>query len=321
VTEPSLEKIFLGGEPDLTAEEVAERAGVPLSTTRRVWRSLGFAEHGEELAFTDADAEALAALYSLIDDGVIDLDLALSITRGLGLSMARLADWEVSALAQRAEEALAGDDSAPSRREAVRALQVRYGDAFDRVLTYAWRRHLIAAVARREASLAVDEDPYSIHTTVGFADLVNFTSLSNELSREKIGDLVEIFEVRCGDVIANQAGRLIKSMGDAVLFINDDPMAAFETAEGIINVVGRDKRMPDVRVGLASGSVVMRLGDVFGPPVNLASRLTNVARRNRVIIDQATADQLPVDLVATRPLPERPVRGFGVLQPMAVRRQ
>ena len=113
---------------------------------------------------------------------------------------------------------------------------------------------------------------------------------------------------------------MIKTLGDSVLFVNDDPIAAYDIAEGIINVVGRDPRMPDVRVGLASGSVVMRLGDVFGPPVNLAARLTAVARRNRVIIDQATAELLPADQFETRRLPARPVRGFGLVEPVAVRR-
>ena len=75
-----------------------------------------------------------------------------------------------------------------------------------------------------------------------------------------------------------------------MLFVSDDPVRAYDIAEGIINVVGRDARMPDIRLGLASGAVVMRLGDVFGPPVNLAARLTAVARRNRIIIDAATAD-------------------------------
>ena len=99
-----------------------------------------------------------------------------------------------------------------------------------------------------------------------------------------------MFESRCADVVASQRGRVIKSIGDSVLFVNDDPIRAHDTAEGIIQVIGRDPRMPDVRVGLATGSVVMRLGDVFGPPVNLAARLTAVARRNRVIIDEATAE-------------------------------
>ena len=47
----------------------------------------------------------------------------------------------------------------------------------------------------------------------------------------------------------------------------------------------------------------MRLGDVFGPPVNMAARLTAVARRNRMIIDQDTADLLPDEEFETRRLP------------------
>jgi adenylate cyclase len=62
------------------------------------------------------------------------------------------------------------------------------------------------------------------------------------------------------------------------------------------------------------------MGDVFGPVVNLASRLTSVARRNRVIIDQATADLLPEEEFETRRLPARPVRGFGDVEPVTVRR-
>ena len=116
-----------------------------------------------------------------------------------------------------------------------------------------------------------------------------FTELSNRLDEDRLGDLIELFESRCHDVVAGLGGRVIKSIGDSVLFVTEDAEAAIEAAEGIINVVGRDKRMPDVRVGLASGSVIMRLGDVFGPPVNMAARLTAVARRNRVIIDEATA--------------------------------
>ena len=121
-------------------------------------------------------------------------------------------------------------------------------------------------------------------------------------------------------MVATQRGRVIKSIGDSVLFVSDDPVRAYDIAEGIINVVGRDPRMPDIRLGLASGSVVMRLGDVFGPPVNLAARLTAVARRNRIIIDAATAELLPDDQFETRPLPARPVRGFGIVEPVSVRR-
>ena len=62
------------------------------------------------------------------------------------------------------------------------------------------------------------------------------------------------------------------------------------------------------------------MGDVYGPAVNLAARLVGVARRNRVITDLHTAELLPSDKYETRALPARPVRGFGDLEPVAVRR-
>ncbi len=314
-------RALLGQEPTLTAAEVAARAGMPLPQARRLWRTLGFPERGDERAYNEDDVAAMAAVAEFIATGLIDFDLALNVVRGAGLSMARLADWEVGALIQRIEEAFVeGGGDAPTPTEAADWALEKYGAQFEVVLLYAWRRHLAAAVARLESTRAIDADPHTTALTVGFADIVSFTALSNELSREKIGDLVEVFEARCGDVIASNGGRLIKSMGDAVLFVNADALAAFATAEGIINVVGRDKRMPDVRIGLATGSVVMRLGDVFGPPVNLAARLTAVARRNRVIVDHETAGLLPTDQVETRPLPARPMRGFGVMEPLTARR-
>jgi len=315
-----LERALLGQTPRLTASDVAELAGMPVDQARRLWRTLGFPEHGDEPAYTQADVEALAIISAVMDDGLVDMDLALNVARGAGLSMARLADWEVGALVQRVEEVFEATGGDGGRSDATVWLLQHYGERFEQILLYAWRRHLAAAVARMESVRAIDDDPHSTDLTVGFADIVSFTALSNELSRDKIGDLVELFEARCGDVVAAHSGRLIKSMGDAVLFVNNDAMAGFATAEGIINVVGRDKRMPDVRVGLASGSVVMRLGDVFGPPVNLAARLTQVARRNRIIVDRATADRLPADRVESRALPPRPVRGFGVVEPLAARR-
>jgi adenylate cyclase len=140
------------------------------------------------------------------------------------------------------------------------------------------------------------------------------------MDEDRIGDMVEIFESRCADVVAGRHGRVIKTLGDSVLFVSEDPVRAMEIGLSIVDVIGNDPRLPDVRVGLATGAVVMRLGDVFGPPVNLAARLTGVARRNRVITDHETADRLPVDEFDTRPLPPRPLRGFGVVEPVAVRR-
>ena len=315
-----LERAILGEDPAYTAFEVADETGVTIEGLRRLWRALGFPEHGLEVAFTASDAEAVSTLNGIVESGAIDVDMSVVLTRAVGQTMARLADWEVATLVQRVEELESGEEATGSRAGSALRLIDQVNEPFERLLVYAWRRHLAAAVSRIEALGANAADLHTTEVTVGFADIVGFTALSNELSRERIGDLVELFESRCADVVAAQRGRIIKSLGDSVLFVNDDAIAAYDTAEGIINVVGRDQRMPDVRVGLASGSVVMRLGDVFGPPVNLASRLTVVARRNRIIIDQATADLLPVDQFETRRLPERPVRGFGLVEPVAVRR-
>jgi adenylate cyclase len=314
-----LEQAILGDELVYNALEVAAETGASIEQAQRLWRALGFPDRGSERAFTQADADAVSTLLSLVEDGSIDFDMAVDLTRAVGQTMARLADWEVATLVHRVQE-LAADDANGSRATAALRLVEALNEPFEGLLVYVWRRHLAAAAARVEALGADEADLHTTLVTVGFADIVQFTALTNRLDHDRIGDLVEIFESRCADVVAGQRGRVIKSLGDAVLFVNEDPIRAYDTAEGIIAVIGRDQRMPDVRVGLSTGSVVTRLGDVFGPPVNLAARLTGVARRNRIIVDGATAERLPEDQFEARPLPARPVRGFGVVEPVAVRR-
>jgi adenylate cyclase len=315
-----LERAILGEEAVYNALEVTAETGATIEQAQRLWRALGFPDRGSERAFTQADAASVSTLLRLVDDGVIDFDMAVNLTRAVGQTMARLADWQVATLVHRIQDREGQDDATGSRAEAALDLVEALNDPFEQLLVYVWRRHLAAAATRVEALGANEEDLHTTELTVGFADIVSFTALTNQLENDRIGDMVEIFESRCADVVAGQRGRVIKSLGDAVLFVNEDPIRAYDTAEGIIAVVGRDPRMPDVRVGLSSGSVVMRLGDVFGRPVNMAARLTAVARRNRVIVDQETADLLPDDQFEARALPPRPVRGFGLVEPVAVRR-
>lgn len=314
-----LEHAILGEQPAYDAAQVAEAAGVDIDQARRLWRALGFPEHADEVAFTAGDAEALRKVCDVVTSGALDVDTAVNLTRAVGQTMARLADWEVANMVSRIEQIEASDQASGSRIATALRMVDQVQVPFEQLLVYAWRRHLAAAATRVEA-LGAEETLHTIDVTVGFVDIVSFTALSNELDEDKIGDLVEVFESRCADVIAAHRGRMIKSIGDSVLFVNDDAVRALETGEQVIAAIGRDPRMPDVRVGLATGSIVMRMGDVFGRPVNLAARLTAVARRNRVIVDRATADRLPPDSYSVRTLPARPMRGFGVLEPIAVRR-
>ncbi len=319
-TREQLERALLGEDPRHTSDDVADAAGVSLEEARRLWRALGFPDAGEQAAFTDADLSALTTLVHAVHQGAIDFDTAVRLTRAVGQTMARLADWQVATLAPRVEELEAGEQATGSRIGSALRLAEQVGVPFEQLIIYAWRRHLAAAVTRVEALGANDEDLHTVQVTVGFADLVSFTALSNEMDEDRIGDMVEIFESRCADVVAGRHGRVIKTLGDSVLFVSEDPVRALEIGLSIVDVIGNDKRLPDVRVGLATGAVVMRLGDVFGPPVNLAARLTGVARRNRVITDTETAERLPVDEFETRALPPRPLRGFGIVEPVAVRR-
>ncbi|HZJ04579.1 MAG TPA: adenylate/guanylate cyclase domain-containing protein [Nocardioidaceae bacterium] len=319
-TGAQLEEAILGEIPGLTSSEVASAAGVTLEQARRLWRALGFPDAREEAAFTSADLSALSTLVTSVQVGAIDFETAVRLTRAVGVTMARLADWQVATLTARVEQLEASTEATGSRIGSALRLAEQVGVPFEQLLLYSWRRHLAAAVGRVESLGAADADLLSTQVTVGFADLVGFTALSNEMDEDRLADMVEIFESRCADLVAAKHGRVIKTLGDSVLFVSEDPTRALEIALNIVDAIGNDDRLPDVRLGLATGSVTMRLGDVFGPPVNMAARLTRVARRNRVIADGPTANQLSHETFWMRTLPARPVRGFGIVEPVAVRR-
>ena len=305
--------------PTYTASQVAASIGWPEDTTRRFFRALGFPDAGEEGSYSEADLAVLSAVSKAVVDSELDLGGAVRMARAIGQNVARLSDWQVAAIASRAEQVT---DSVEQGERSTTAQQIGedVGDAFEAVLVHSWRRHLNAALTRLDVDAEVGEHDPGTRVTAGFADLVNFSALSNEMDTNRLGELVEIFEARCGDVVASQEGRMIKTLGDSVLFVHDDPERALDIASGLIEVIGQDSRLPDVRIGLATGPIVTRLGDVFGPPVNLAARLTALARRNRILVDDATVEGLRADSYEARRLTARPVRGFGLVEPVAVRR-
>ncbi len=316
MTDPEeLERAIIGAVPSLTGEEIAQQAGLTVKQAQRLWRALGFPETDGATAFTTADADALVRVATIEDEGKLDFDTIVRMTRAVGQTMDRLAEWEVATITAQLDRIAAGGSK---RDEALRLVRT-IGPEFEELLTYVWRRHLVAAVARVESLDAVADEQVA-QATVGFADLVAFSALTNRLDEDEIGDLVEVFEGRSHDVVSRHRGRVVKTLGDSVLYIASSPAEGVEIAWDIIKVIGGDARLPDVRVGIVTGSVVLRMGDVYGPAVNLAARLVGVARRNRVITDAHTAAALDQKLYETRVLPARPVRGFGDLEPVAVRR-
>ena len=260
---------------------------------------------------------ALRTLREAMETAGLDLATGMRLARAVGQNVARMSDWQVAAVASRIETT-AVDATVEQVAAGTQRATGQVAEALEGVLVYAWQQHLAAAVRRLDGTGSEPEEVQSV--TVGFADLVAFTALSNELDSGRLGELVEIFESRCADVVSAHDGRMIKTLGDSVLFVADRADRAMDIACGIVDVIGSDRRLPDISIGLASGPVITKLGDVFGPPVNLAARLTALARRNRILVDQSTVARLPVEDFDFLPLTAREVRGFGLVEPVAVRR-
>jgi adenylate cyclase len=311
-----LVRLILGADVELTAEEATERGGLSLEDGQRLWRALGFPDPGTSVAYGDADVEAIRAVAAALDSELFESETVFRMTRALGTTMSRLADWQVSTLVEQVEHDVAAGRSG-SRLERSVELARYAAPGFEQLMLYAWRRHLAAAVGRMEALGASDEELLSAYLTVGFADLSRFTTVSNGLDESALGHLVEDFESHCTDVVTAGGGRIIKTLGDAVLFVADSAPDATRIALELVGQLARRSDLPDVKVGLATGTVLSRLGDVFGPPVNLAARLTSVARSNRVLVDERTAALLG-DRFETRVMPPRPLRGFGNVSPVTV---
>ena len=317
--------------PHLTNADVAAAAGVTESEARRFWRALGLPDAGDEAAFSEDDLAALTDLKAAAERAGLDLGTAVQLARTVGQNVARMSEWQVAAIASRSAAQAPGRApdtvavtplTSEQRSSDVMGVSTAVTDALQEVLLHAWRRHFAAALTRLDPTIGGgDAVEQVVSVTVGFADLVAFSALSNDLDPERLGGLVEILDSRCADVVPAQDGRMIKTLGDSVLFVSGDADRAMDIASGLIEVIGQDPRLPDVALGLATGPVVTRLGDVFGPPVNLAARLTALARRNRVLADEATVAQLSQERYDVRRLTARPVRGFGMLEPVAVRRR
>jgi adenylate cyclase len=313
-----LDALLLGAPRQYTRDEAAELAGVSLERARRFWRALGFANTGNARAFTDADIAAMRRIADLVDSGQLTEDMAIGITRALGQSTARLASWQVDVVLDKLSQGT-GLRAGLSVNEAYETAQTLIPE-LEALLLHSWRRQLAASVDR----VLSDDDTLvdAAHLTVGFADLVGFTRLSRRLEERDLAALVERFEQSGADVITAAGARLVKTLGDEVLFLSYSPGAAAEAALSLLEAFGGDDAVPDLRVGLATGLVIARMGDFFGTTVNLASRLTSLARPASALVDVATAEDLAGDpRFETVGLWRRPVRGLGLVEPHLLRRR
>ncbi|KAB8165263.1 adenylate/guanylate cyclase domain-containing protein [Streptomyces sp. 3MP-14] len=329
-----IEQLILGAERQYTPFQAARAAGVPMDLASRFWRAMGFPDIGQAKALTEADVLALRRLAGLVEAGLLSEPMAIQVARSTGQTTARLADWQIDSFLEGLTEP---PEPGMTRTEVAYPLVELLLPELQEFLVYVWRRQLAAATGR-VVQAQDDVEMVDRRLAVGFADLVGFTRLTRRLEEEQLGELVEAFETTAADQVAAHGGRLIKTLGDEVLFAADDAGTAAEIGLRLVETLGEDATMPELRVGIAFGTVTTRMGDVFGNTVNLASRLTSIAPKDMVLVDGALREELTGAGLAPRsekaaadagngfrfalqPLYQRPVRGLGIVEPWLLTRR
>lgn len=322
-----LEEVLLGGPRRYTRSQMAEQAGVPLDRARRLWVAMGFAESGDDDAalFTDQDLHALQQVTGLVADGVVKPEMEVPIVRALGQSLSRLAEWQTDLVRRYVVEQLAvvaerdGDVDPDRLGDAVAEITGELLPIIEGLQTYAWRRHLVVNSTRAFAGAGEDVGRRTL--VVGFADIVGYTRLTRQLDPTQLDDLLEHFESATMGVIAEHHGWVVKTVGDEVMFAVEDPRDAAAIALELAEHVADDDTLPGIRVGMALGPVLVRFGDAFGSVVNIAARLTSVAKPDTILVDRELADALDgADGLALRSMRPVRVRGLHRLAPHALRR-
>jgi adenylate cyclase len=191
----------------------------------------------------------------------------------------------------------------------------------EQLQSYTWRRQLAAYVARMAAQGTDQIASGPAPLAVGFADMSGFTALTRKTTEADLRSILDAFESLATDIVGQHGGRIVKTIGDEVLFEASDPGAAAEIALELVDAAEADPDLPELRAGLAYGEVVSRLGDVYGSTVNIASRLTSIARPGWVLVDREMHEALAED-ERFRLRPRRPesVRGFHHLYSWRLRR-
>jgi adenylate cyclase len=310
-----IERILLGGDRTYTRAEVAERSGVPLERATALWRALGFATAREdEAVFTDGDIRALRTVNQLIQSGVIDPAAAISSARMIGQHMSRLAESQVLML----RDVVAANPELADERQLGQLVEHLTPD-LEQLQDFVWRRHLAAFSVRR--LVAPDDVVEASRQVVGFADMVGFTSFTRRSTEAELEAVVDRFDTLAAEVVAEHHGRIVKMLGDEVMFVADSPADAAEIALDLLARAEAAEDMPPLRAGLALGRVLNRFGDVYGSVVNIASRLTSIARPGSVLIDRELATTLADDdAYAVRHRRPVSVRGYARLRSAHLRR-
>ncbi len=287
----------------LTAADLAVRADMPIEAVLSLWRTLGVAVPDEHRPmFSERDAEFTSFIIRTNPVGSHGDELL----RVLGSSLTRVAEAAVAVYVQTVEPEmdLPDVDIAVWAKEMadVTAAALRLGDSMGAIFSH----HMRDAILRqREAQTGVSDR--SLHRlAVGFVDLVGFTPLSLRTSPARLLGLISQFEAKAFDVASGHNGRIVKHIGDEVMFVALDAGAGCDIARDITAAYSEGI---EPRGGVAYGDVITRHGDYYGTVVNLASRLAELAVPGEVLVNGAVASSA-TGRFAFRPAGRRLLKGF-----------
>ncbi len=304
----AVDRLLAPESPALSLDDIAERSDVDQELRARMWRTMGLPEpESDAKLFSETDVMMNQVVQQLLGADNATQGRLLQIVRVLGSSMARIAEAQVGAIEaardQRQQMLEDGVEDIPTFDTGLLL------EAMPAVMDYTWRLHLRAAARRRQA---LRSSGITDELTVGFVDLVDFTRLSEGMDDDDLVQLVDTFEADAFDAVTRAGGQVVKTIGDAVMFsIRDTPAAANLTIE-LVNHFAAADHVTELRAGLATGPVIEKEGDLFGPTVNLASRLTGVAYPSAVVISESMAKELEHDesFVVSK-IPAQTLKGIG----------
>jgi adenylate cyclase len=274
-----------------TASEIETRTGVPAGRIVRVRQLLGLPKPGpEDRVFGDDEIETAQSIKLFLDSGFTEDEVA-EITRVLGEGMSRLAATTAASFAR---TFLAAGDDEDVVAERFADMTERLVPAVTPILVGAFSQHLRDSVRRGfigRAELEAGQVPQSLEVAVCFADLVGFTRLGGEVEAEELGSVAGGLAAIANEVVETPV-RLIKTIGDAAMFVSPEPAPLVAVALSLVEAV-QAADMPALRAGIALGPALLRAGDFYGHSVNLASRVTGIARPESVLCTKEVYDAAP----------------------------
>jgi len=278
------------GPPIYTLHTAAEELGISADDVARAWALLGLTVAGPDvLALSQADVDALAtwlALKTAVGD-----DGAFGLLRVLGAAMARLAEAESTMIRGGMPDIQmthTRDELATAQTyRAVAEFVPRLGTLIDTV----HRHHLISARTHFEGVLR--DTSSAVVCGVGFADLSGFTALTQALAPAELSELLNAFAGAVSDVVHADGGRVVKFIGDEVMWVSATPARLAQVAVDLVDHPQAREEGLQVRAGLAYGTVLAINGDYFGNPVNLAARLVAAAAPGQILATPELHDELP----------------------------